>query len=867
MDQAVTLETQEHSWRVGGPLAVIFSPSSPHTTVRAGEPFDLSVVIVNQGERAAIVEVAIEEAAVVRQWCLAPCENLALAPGESNEVIFRFQIPPQVLPDSYAYQMIVDSPEHYPDATPIQFARVLQVLSQAETVAEVGDATFTVQPLTTSQQRAVLQPGSGLALTVHIHNRSNRVDRFHLTCPDLAADWWHVRYPSHATTLGVPITASNLPLNPDSHGELQVTITPPPLATAGRYTPTLRVHSDNDPDLSLLSLVHFDVTPFYEMEVTLTTHIDRVSQHPGEYELVVHNGGNTTRQLQLSVQNLDRSDSDIPYHYTWVSKTKHGADRIAANDNDPPLPLFVDPQQSRQVGLQIFPTHVWRRPWFGTGQHTQFAIALEDVQQHPLPVQSLPGSLLWKARPWWQLAMVLLAGAGVLSAIALLIWWWVLRPLRPPQLVHFGTTNLAYHEADAQPIRLQWHIRRPQQLDRVDIVGLSPEGEVISEPTSYDFSEGIPTTLEPFCYLDSQDLTCDYIPTDARRVGTYIFTLELFTQGDPQTALATQQTATVKISPTVPPNIRNVSSQLRTETQLPDAIAAFLNLPAERSPTSWIAHRWEIHHPEDLQALQLTLKTPDGNRLDQVYNFDFADGIPPSLRPFCVLNRRLVCQNVPTLLPGPGDYIYELTALSTSMGGDMSDSQASSQVTLQSEPPDILSFQINGQEALPKYLIPAEADKPFIPLTFTWEVKPQTGVEVQILPTPGTVPLKGEIPYYLAPEPHTTFLTLQVTNAAGQTITRTVELQVFDPNAEASEPSPIEVQLVLPETSPPPPPPSNSQPPSNAPPDAADSESPNAEGASPSESPASRPRLATEDPKPAQRKPSNRPFINPRSTP
>jgi hypothetical protein len=42
-------------------------------------------------------------------------------------------------------------------------------------------------------------------------------------------------------------------------------------------------------------------------------------------------------------------------------------------------------------------------------------------------------------------------------------------------------------------------INQPQHIKSLQVVGLSPDGKVISEPVIYDFSEGIPSDLAEFC--------------------------------------------------------------------------------------------------------------------------------------------------------------------------------------------------------------------------------------------------------------------------------------------------------------------------------------------------------------------------------
>ncbi|MEO0987654.1 MAG: hypothetical protein AAFY20_19255, partial [Cyanobacteria bacterium J06639_14] len=52
-----------------GPLAVLLSPSG-HYAVEAGETFDISLTINNQGSRGAVIDVYLDETSQeFCQWC------------------------------------------------------------------------------------------------------------------------------------------------------------------------------------------------------------------------------------------------------------------------------------------------------------------------------------------------------------------------------------------------------------------------------------------------------------------------------------------------------------------------------------------------------------------------------------------------------------------------------------------------------------------------------------------------------------------------------------------------------------------------------------------------------------------------------
>ncbi|NER80852.1 MAG: hypothetical protein F6K42_15040, partial [Leptolyngbya sp. SIO1D8] len=104
-------------------------------------------------------------------------------------------------------------------------------------------------------------------------------------------------------------------------------------------------------------------------------------------------------------------------------------------------------------------------------------------------------------------------------------------------------------------------------------------------------------------------------------------------------------------------------------------------------------------------------------------------------------------------------------------------------VTIQPIAPAIAQFQINGQNAQPKYLIPVTrgADPPTI--TLTWVIEGGATTTAELLPVPGPVALADNAVLPLNPM-GSTLITLQATNPAGDTVARSVQIETFDPNPQ-----------------------------------------------------------------------------------
>ena len=118
----------------GKPLAVILN-SSGKDAVTPGSTFELGVTVTNRGAQSAVVHIIIDDLVpLLRQWCQSSQEYLALAPDQSGEVIFRFEIPIDILPGIFHYLLVVDAPQHYPEYPPARYSQELEVLPPSQDI-------------------------------------------------------------------------------------------------------------------------------------------------------------------------------------------------------------------------------------------------------------------------------------------------------------------------------------------------------------------------------------------------------------------------------------------------------------------------------------------------------------------------------------------------------------------------------------------------------------------------------------------------------------------------------------------------------------------------------------------------------------
>ncbi len=768
----------------GKPLAVIVN-SAGQDTITPGSTFELGVTIRNKGNQSAVIDVFIDDLSpLLRQWCRSAQERLALGAKQSAEVVFRFQVPVDALPGSYPYLLIVDAPQHYPEDTPIRYSQKLQVLPPLQDAVRVNDPTFVVQPGTASAKPATVQPGGVLQFQLLVHNRSDRVDRFRLSCKDIPEEWLNTIYPQGIQGQGLAVQSDALDLNPGGQGLITLVLQPPLETIAGVYIPTLRLHSENNPNLVLLDLIYFQVKPTYQLQPMLQTILSQVKTDPGLFAIQISNQGNTPREILLDVTKLDGGDR---CEYTF----------------DPPH-LKLQPKQTLSSKLWVKPIDPWKRPIFGGGQLLNFNVDLTDPEEHPISPVPLHGFIVWQSRPWWQILPFFLMGIAGVALLAWFIWWNLMRPPVSPKILKFAPDEVEYAAENGDFVRLGFQISDPDRVKTLEILGQSADGKVISRPMSYDLSKGIPAALRPFCLEQARVLSCRNVRTDARRPGTYIFTMNLLPR-DRRSIPASSTSVPVAIVPIPLPQILAFNSTQPIYQQAPPKVQPALpaakktSKPAASNPPPAqpaakpanlglheVRLNWTIAHPKQIQELQIIGHDAEGAVVSPLKVYNFQKGVPKELEKQCTLREQLVCLQVPTGDRKVGDRTYQITVIPKGAPPEKPIVLKTDLIKIEPRPPQILTFRINGQEALPKYILPITPGQPLPSLVFSWQAENNDGTKVELLPAPGAVATVGSMLFPLTPEPANLVVTLQVTNAAGQQITRSVTLETYNPAAPPS---------------------------------------------------------------------------------
>jgi hypothetical protein len=815
--QANSAVLTKQSLTPGKPLSTIINPSG-EIVVTPGSSFELCVTITNQGNQSAIVDVYLDEVSgPLRQWCLTPFERLALSYGQSSEVVFSIQIPAEATPTSYSYLLIVDAPAHYPEDTPIQHLGNVTITAPVQEVVKVNDPTFRLLPRTSSDAPHPLQPNEPFQVIVSVLNRSDRVDRFRVSCPELDNKWLTIHYPEGFATLGIINAADGLQLNPGDRGDIRLTIKPPTDTWAGIYAPTIRLHSANSPELMLLDVIYLEVLPAYQIDVEMLTLLSRVKRQPALYDLRLYNRSNLIREVTFQARSTD--DSDL-CTYTFA-----------------PESVKILPKGGVRISLQVQPTDKCK-PRFFVERFLPFVVELEDKEGFPLLNNRYPGNLMMEARPWWQFLLLLLSILGTIGFIIFMIWWFFFRPPATPQLVEFASEANSYREVEGEAVRLRWRVTNPSRMQEVAIVGMSPDGKIISAPITYNFSQGIPAELRKYCAIE-QVLICQNVPTDAHKSGNYVFELKLVPKDAKGVPSATLKTSTILIEPIPSPQIAEFAStqplyaelksttkgtanigtntpgtntakdstasttssstQVPTQTlaqALPNTTSSATSNNATTKtdaktdsqkqplPNGIIQLNWKIANLRQLKEVIIVGRSPEGEVNSKPVTYDFSRGIPQNLQQRCKADQdRLVCQSIPTDALKPGSYVFELTAISKQPPQDPKappESKKTDTIKITPLPSQIVELKVNGQDALPQYSFNVSPDVP-LTMLISWKVEGSANMKVELLPAPGTVPPAGLAAIALSPQTATANYMLQVTGADGEKVVRSFVVQTIAP--------------------------------------------------------------------------------------
>ncbi|NJK65175.1 MAG: hypothetical protein HC941_00350 [Microcoleus sp. SU_5_3] len=654
------------------------------------------IIVRNLGDKTADIDIWIAvgdaKSEPLLGWCTFSKSNpLRLEAKDKCEVTLLFEVPAQANPDLYNYDILIEAPIQYPDKLfrRSQQLRVLRSDRDGEWGTEPG---FILQPLTNSANPYLLQAGDNLEVKVTVENRSKRVDRFYLTCPEFTNDWYSIRYPeSSIETAGMVQETDGLQLNPGNTGEITLILHPPQFTPAGNYFPTVRLISSNREDLMLLDVVYLQLLTDETLGVQLHPLLLRIPKQDGIFELELTNQGNITREIAIAASDREQLFSYTP-EFTAV---------------------FLPPRYSSNIPLKVQPRKWWRRPFWGKPLEFYFDIKLENNRVLLLPETPKPpalpkefsqGTLIWEPRPWWQvwlpLLLLLLLLLGLISVGAFLFWQ---KTFIQPKIDRLEPVTKVYRQIAAKPVNLNltlsnwrnwefknWKFQNTSKLSTVKITPQSREGT--GKIISYGYNE-----LLQFCQPINNQLNCTNLPTETRKAGEYTFKIEVYPQGKNQPS-DTKETDTITIEPIDTPKIIQFSSTspiyretLREQVLLnwrisnPNQIHNLI-LTQQNNNAAPVKKTFIGCNPQNLKTQGLQ---PNPNRIEKINNQEF-----------------LVCQGVATNVTQPGDYTFKLEVFSKQNPTQPSDNKETDTVTIQPSPVPKVIDQISPNKLNYEYQEP-----------------------------------------------------------------------------------------------------------------------------------------------------------------
>jgi len=661
---------------VNNPLFIedIFSVEANQVT--RGFTAKRDITVKNLGEKNADIDIWIAvgdaKSEPLLSWCTFSKPNpLRLEPKGECEVTLSFEVPAQANVDLYKYDILIEAPAQYPDKLfrrPQQL-RVLRSERDGEWDTNPG---FTVQPLTNSTNPYLLPFGEKLEVKVTVENRSKRVDRFYLICPELTNDWYSIHYPeNNIETPGLVQETDGLQLNPGNTGEITLILHPPQSTTAGNYFPTIRLISSNREDLVLLDVVYLQLLADETLDVELHPFLLRIPMQEGRFEVKLINQGNITREIAIAA-----SDRDRLFSYT------------------PEFPaVLLPPSSTSNIPFKLQPRKWWRRPFWGKALEFNFDIQLENnrvlllsetLKPSALPKELPQGTLIWEPRPWWQvwlpLLLLLLLLLELISVGAFLFWQ---KAFIQPKIDRLEAVTKVYQELAAKPVNLNltltnwrsWEFKdrkfqNSTKLSMVKIIPQSREGN--GKIISYGYNE-----LLQFCQQSDNQLNCKNLPTETKQAGLYTFKVEVYPQGQNKPS-DTKETDTITIEPIDTPKIIQFSSTK----------PVYLETLGDQ-----VLLNWRISNPQQIQNLIISQETNNSSPVKKTFLYCNPQNSNPQEMPAKpnkiekIKGREfLVCQGVATNLTQPGDYTFKVEVFSKQNLTQPSDTKQTDTVTIQPSP-------------------------------------------------------------------------------------------------------------------------------------------------------------------------------------
>lgn len=193
-----------------------------------------------------------------------------------------------------------------------------------------------------------------------------------------------------------------------------------------------------------------------------------------------------------------------------------------------------------------------------------------------------------------------------------------IQPLPEPKITNFSPAKPSYQEestspvlnkaqdkqnnTNSLPIRLNWEIASPTQIQEMQVVSLDGEG-IVRAPLQRHLmvNNQLPDGLKKFCTLTDKILVCRNVPTDIRQAGKYTFKMIIIPKrakaGDGEIIKATDA---IKVEPKKATPTKIIAFKINGEDVKSKPKHSFV-ISKQRSEAS-INVSWQVEKGEDIKV-------------------------------------------------------------------------------------------------------------------------------------------------------------------------------------------------------------------------------------------------------------------------
>jgi hypothetical protein len=265
------------------------------------------------------------------------------------------------------------------------------------------------------------------------------------------------------------------------------------------------------------------------------------------------------------------------------------------------------------------------------------------------------------------------------------------------------------------------------------------------------------------------------------------FTCQQDDEAAPKTAIATQRLERVQITPALPAEIVSFTAQNQAYRWVAE------NTRRAGSTDSYSASpirlAWSIRYPTTVTAIEILYDHANytGQVISNRISYPVQDGWVEGLGESCILEaNQLVCRTVPIPTEAPGLYTVTLVLITDNLQTQQRIAQTLEPIEVRPPLPQILSFTVNNQDVqtVPHQYFEVDPEQEPVDISLAWSVANPDWMQIELLPAPGQVPVdSNSLAHTLAPLAGTLSFTLQVTNPAGEKVSRSVviETSVLEP--------------------------------------------------------------------------------------